>query len=149
MGCSEESKVNTIENEIQNRTKLVEGKCTKPEMLNRTLLQQTWFHSDKFIKVGIVFDQTSFTYYKNTDNSTEKRIEGAFCINGKDLIVRYYKVDYVPSKIDFKSTNTTISFSRKIRPLNEGGITVIELTKKIMTLKFNGEDGTHTFYRRH
>ena len=43
--------------------KLVEGKCTEEEQINRWLLQQSWFYDPEFTQLAGAFGQNGFSLY--------------------------------------------------------------------------------------
>jgi len=147
-GFIDDDVTDSSEKILEQKLKIVQGKCTESEKLDRWLLQQTWFHSDNFSEVAMVFDQVSFSFYKKGE-SIENQIEGAFCINGNDLIVRYYETKIFPKGFDFKSiSDWSIKYGSKIKPLEEDIVTVKKLTKKQIWLKFHGNNNEYVFYRK-
>ncbi|MCJ8305126.1 hypothetical protein [Shewanella sp.] len=129
-------------------SELVAGMCQKEEKLDRWLLQQTWFHSEQFSKIAMVFDHVGFSLYKK-DEPIGDRVDGAFCINGNDLIVRYYKTSFVPNSFEFSSfSDWSIKLGRKTKPLGEDIFTVNELTKNKITIRLKNDNREYVFYRK-
>ena len=123
----------------------VKGRCTQPEMINRHFLQQSWFHDSNFSELAGAFGQYSFSLYQQ-DNFDSTPIEGAFCIEGKNLHVRYYKRHFVP--ISMNISELSIQFGTKLKALSEDTFTVKELNKKRMVLLFSSDGNEHVFYRK-
>ena len=147
-GCDSNNDTNSIETRLVQDKELINSKCSKPEEINRLLLQQTWFHTEKFRNVSMVFGHYSFSYYK-TPGDINNNTEGSFCINGKDLNVQYYKTTYLPNDVSFNSDSiVSISFGGNIYPLSTDTLSLIELTDKLLTIKINSNNETHTFYRK-
>jgi hypothetical protein len=116
---------------------LVSARCTKAESLDRSLLQQSWFHDPAFTRLGGAFGQTSFSL---------DRKEGAFCISGTDLMVRYYERRFVPIRV--RLSELAIDFGTKLVPLGEDVYSVRELTKDKMVLTFATDGREHVYYRK-
>jgi hypothetical protein len=122
--------------------------CTQPEEIERSLLQQTWFHDEASTRVAGLFGQTSFGLYSG-DARTLMETEGAFCISGRELRVRYYEKQHVPISITLGDPHgIRIEFGAKIIPLGTDRLTVIELTDKHMLLRFESDGSDRSFYRR-
>lgn len=137
-----------IEKELEQEAKLVQGKCTKNEMIDRWLLQQSWFYDQQFTDVAGAFGQSSFGMFES-GNPKQNLREGVFCIEGRNLFVRYFKRYYFPSGFEFRSpSNWTVKFSSWLVPLEEDVFTVQELTREHMILKFASDGDEHVFYRR-
>jgi hypothetical protein len=94
---------------------LVSARCTKAESVDRWLLQQSWFHDPGFTQLAGAFGQTSFTLFQV--GTPTKETEGAFCISGNDLMVRYYERRFVPIRI--RPSKMSIEFGTKLVPLGE------------------------------
>jgi hypothetical protein len=140
--------VDSIKDSMEQESRLVEGKCTKSEMINRWLLQQSWFYDEQYTDLAGAFGQVSFGMF-NKGNPKKEYIQGAFCIAGNNLIVRYYETSAVPNSFEFRSlSDWTIKFGSKIKPLGEDIYKVQELTEKRMTLRFQSDGNEHVFYRK-
>jgi hypothetical protein len=125
-----------------------EQRCTEPEEIERSLLQQTWFHDEASTRVAGLFGQTSFGLYSG-DEQTPVETHGAFCISGKELRVRYYERQHVPISMAFGDPHgITIKFGAKIIPLEPDRISVLELTDRHMLLRFESGGSDRRFYRR-
>ena len=122
----------------------VAGRCQKAEAVDRWLLQQSWFHDPAFTRLAGGFGQTSFSIYGLRTPSDVT--EGAFCINGTDLMVRYFKRRLVPEGISLGPLS--VSFGVRLRPLGEDIYSVRELTKDKMVLVFASDGREHVFYRK-
>ena len=55
--------------------KLIEGKCSGKEEINRQLLQQSWFFNESKTDHGIIFGKTGFSDYSITPYPS-----AAYCI---------------------------------------------------------------------
>lgn len=124
---------------------LVQGRCTESEAIDRWLLQQSWFYDQAFTRLAGAFGQSSFSLYKNGD-TTKPPLEGAFCINGSDLIVRYYERHFVPVMV--RPSKLSVEFGTKLTPLGQDIYRVKELTKDRMVLNFESDGLEHVFYRK-
>ena len=124
---------------------LVDGKCTQSESVDRWLLQQSWFYDEHFTELAGAFGQSSFILHER-GNAKRKPVEGAFCINGKDLVVRYFDRRAVP--IRFRLSELAIDFGTKLVPLGEDTYTVRELTKERMVLVSASNGRDHVFHRK-
>ncbi len=124
---------------------LVKGRCTQAEMINRHFLQQSWFHDNNYSELAGAFGQYSFSLYQQ-ENTNSTPIEGAFCIEGKNLRVRYYKRRFVPVSINI--SEWSIQFDAKLKALREDTFTVKELNQKRMVLLFSSDGNEHVFYRK-
>ncbi len=148
VGCGNNNNANSIEDRIAQEKYLTEGMCCNPEEVDRHLLQQTWFHSENFENVAMVFGQYSFSYYK-TPGDFENHTEGAFCIDRKDLKIKYFKTTFQPNGIEFnKDSIITIKFGAKIKPLATDILKIIKLTTKKLAIKIHSTNEEQTFYRR-
>ena len=123
----------------------VSGRCEKAEEVDRWLLQQTWFHDPAFASLAGVFGNHSFGLYDQHDPLNE--VEGAFCIDGNDLMVRYYERSFVPVAADL--TKLSVKFGVKLSPMHKDVFTVRELSKDKMVLVFASDSREHVFYRKH
>lgn len=138
----------SIEATLEQEARLVQGRCTKTEEIDRWLLQQSWFYDQQFTDVAGAFGQSSFGMFER-GNPKHSLIEGAFCIEGRNLFVRYFKEYYIPSGFEFRSpSDWAIKYSSKLVPLEEDVFAVQELSKKRMILKFVSDGSEHVFYRR-
>ena len=135
----------TFEEEISREADLVQGQCTESETIDRWLLQQSWFYDQAFTSLAGAFGQSSFSLYKNGD-TTQPPLQGAFCINGNDLIVRYYKRYFVPVMV--RPSKLSVEFGTKLKPLGQDIYRVKELNKHRMVLNFESDGLEHVFYRR-
>ncbi len=128
---------------------LVQGKCTNPENIDRWLLQQSWFYDEQFTQLAGAFGQSSFSLYER-GGKIGQRTEGAFCIAGNDLVVRYFKTRHVPVDFEFRSlSDWTIKLGTKLEPAGDDRYSVQELTSKRMVLSFASDGREHVFYRKH
>lgn len=126
--------------------KLVEGKCTQRETVNRWLLQQSWFHDQDFKELAGGFGQYSFSMYER-DAPTKNPIEGAYCISGTALVVRYFDRSFVPVRL--RVSDLAVDFGTKLKPLGDDTFEIRELTKERMVLRFASDERDHVFYRKH
>jgi hypothetical protein len=122
---------------------LIADRCGGTEKIDRRLLQQSWFYDPAFAHLAGGFGQTSFVFYM--EQSANKEINGVFCINGTDLMVRYYQRRYVPV-IDL--SEPSVSLGIKLIPLGEDVYSVRELTKDRMILAFASDGREHVFFRK-
>ena len=125
--------------------RLVHAKCTQPEMVDRHLLQQSWFHDENFSELAGAFGQFTFSLYER-GTAEPSPLEGAYCIEGKILHVRYFERSYVPVRI--RPTEMAIEFGTTLKPLGEDMITVRELNNERMVLSFNSDGSERVFYRK-
>ena len=121
---------------------LVEGRCSEPEGLDRRLLQQTWFASQAHQDIAMVFGQSSFSMYDGAESS-KLSVEGAFCIEGNTLQVRYFETTFVPTEIGFGE----IRFGRTVRPLQEGSIQITKIDRNEMSF-VRDKDVERTVFRK-
>ena len=124
---------------------LVKGKCTQPEMINRHFLQQSWFYDNGYTELAGAFGQNGFSLYQQ-GNDEPTPLEGAFCIEGKNLHVKYFKRHFVQMNINLSEKN--IQFGTKLEPLGEDTFTVKEIDAKHMVLFFSSDRAEHIFYRK-
>jgi len=123
---------------------LVDGKCTQPELIDRSLLQKSWFYDEGFSKLAGGFGQSGFALYQ--EGAWERGpLEGAYCIDGKEIIVRYFERRHVP--VGLRPSELTIEFGTKLRALGEDIYSVQELTEERMVLTFASDGLDHVFYR--
>lgn len=126
---------------------LTAGLCTTPEAVDRHLLQQTWFHDAAYQRLAGVFGQSSFVHYAD-DSSAPKTVHGAFCISGRELLVRYYKTSFVPTGISLgDERGVKMQLGTKITPAGTDRITVVELTSQRLVLRFDSESAERVLYR--
>lgn len=123
---------------------LVAHRCEKSEAVDRRLLQQSWFHDAEFTRLAGAFGRTSFSLYDTQTPSDA--IEGAFCVDGTDLMVRYFERQPVPMKVSVDPLS--VSYGFKLRPLGEDIYSVRELTESRMILTFASDGREHVFYRK-
>jgi hypothetical protein len=135
----------TMEEIAAQELQLVRAKCTQPESVDRWLLQQSWFYDQHFTELAGGFGQSSFSLYEKGD-AKRKPVEGAFCINGNTLVVRYFNRRAVPIKL--RLNDLAVDFGTKLVALGEDTYTVRELTKKRMVLMFASDGHDHEFYRK-
>ena len=135
----------TIEEIAAEEAKLVDGKCSHPELIDRWLLQQSWFHDERFTKLAGAFGQSSFGLYQEGGMGQEP-LEGAFCIDGNNLVVRYFKRRYVP--VGLRPGALTIEFGTKLHAMGEDTYVVQELTEERLVLTFASDGLDHVFYRK-
>ena len=127
---------------------LVEERCYGPEAVNRQYLQQSWFHSPEFREIAVAFGDVGFNFYQEGAPIRDS-IQGAYCVDGTNLIVEYFSVDYVPIGIHFDSPlSWQISFGRRITPSGGDTLHVRELTENILTIAFESSGQEITFYRK-
>lgn len=125
--------------------KLIEGKCTQRETVDRWLLQQSWFHDQDFRELAGAFGQYSFSMYER--GAPEKYpLEGAYCINGPNLVVQYFDRRFVPVRL--RVTDMAVDFGTKLKPLGTDTFGVRELTRERMILRFASDGRDHVFYRK-
>ncbi len=138
----------TMEEIAEQELRLLRGKCAGVETIDRWLLQQSWFHDEHFTELAGAFGQYSFSLYER-GGAKQQRTEGAFCIAGNDLVVRYFKTNHVPVALEFRSfSDWIIKFGTKLEPVGEDLYSVGELTQKRMVLRFASDGSEHVFYRR-
>jgi hypothetical protein len=127
---------------------LVEDRCSGPEAVNRQYLQQSWFHSLEFREIAVAFGDVGFSFYQE-GAPIHDSIQGAYCVDGTNLIVEYFSVDYVPIGIRFDSPlSWQISFGRRITPSGGDTLHVRKLTENILTIAFESSGQEDTFYRK-
>lgn len=129
--------------EISALEAALKPQCTNAESVDRWLLQQSWFHDPGFAKLAAMFGQDTFSLHEEGDPA--KSVEGAFCIDGKKLVVRYFQRDFVPISVRFPFR---IEFGTRLEPLGEDSFVVQELTKERMTLMVASDRQEHVFYRK-
>ncbi len=124
---------------------LVKDRCVQPEAVDRSLLQQSWFYDREYTRLAGGFGQHNFLLYdrKDTDSIPDN---GAFCIDGKKLHVKYYKPHLVPVSINI--FRLRIQFGTKLKPLAEDTFMVKELDERHMVLFFSSDNKEHIFYRK-
>ena len=128
--------------------KLVEGKCTEEEQINRWLLQQSWFYDPEFNQLAGAFGQNNFSIYEKS-NDFKLKNEGVFCISGENLYVTYYQTKYVPKKISFKEDSVfSIKMGTKLKRLNDEIINVRKIDENKIKLFFQNENKEYVFYRK-
>jgi hypothetical protein len=126
---------------------LTAGLCTTTEAVDRHLLQQTWFHDPAFQRLAGVFGQSSFVHYTD-DTPAPKTVHGAFCISGRELLVRYYKTSFVPTSVSLGDAGgVKMQLGTKITPAGTDRITVVELTRQRLVLRFDSESAERALYR--
>lgn len=124
---------------------LASGMCQEPEGLNRHLLQQTWFNDSNYTQVAGAFGQHSFSLYQQS--ATEQlHVEGAYCIEGNTLRVKYFNRRFVPIGINL--TEMYISFGAKLVPKGKDSITVKELDQNHMVLLFASDNSEHVLFKK-
>ena len=127
---------------------LVEERCSGKEAVNRQYLQQSWFHSPEFREIAAAFGDIGFSFYQK-GAPIHDSIQGAYCVEGTNIIVEYFSVDYVPIGIHFDSPlSWQISFGRRITPSGGDTLHVRELTEDILTIAFESSGQEITFYRK-
>lgn len=125
---------------------LVQDRCTENGAIDRRLLQQTWYDSKEFLNFAMIFDSVSFSI---TDKpKLEGRIDGAFCINGNDLMVRYYRTNFIPNKVNMSKNNLNVKMATQLKLQGKETITVKEITSDKMILKFHSTGEERTLYRK-
>src|SRR5882672_7721078 len=125
--------------------KLIEGKCAQRETVDRWLLQQSWFHDQDFRELAGAFGQYSFSMYER-GAPTKNPIEGAYCISGTNLVVRYFDRRFVPVRL--RVSDLAVDFGTRLKPLGADTFEVRELTKERMLLRFASDERDHVFYRK-
>lgn len=123
---------------------LVSGRCTEPESVDRRLLQQTWFHDQQFTQLAGIFGQTSFTLY--APGEMIANTEGAYCIVGDTLHVRYYERVFVPVGADL--SRLSVTFGARLNPMETDSFVVRDLTGHRLRLAFSSDGREHVFYRK-
>jgi hypothetical protein len=137
----------SLDEELAFVDSLSKGKCTKPDEVDRWLLQQSWFHDEASTRLAGIFGQANFGFYIDEPLQQEE-VHGAFCISGKELLVRYYERRHVPTSIAFGDPHgVEIKFGVKIVPAGTDRILVRELTSKHMVLHFESSGKEREFYR--
>jgi hypothetical protein len=127
---------------------LVEERCSGPEAVNRQYLQQSWFHSPEFREIAVSFGDIGFSFYKK-GAPIHDSIQGAYCVDGTNLMVEYFSVDYVPIGIHFDSPlSWQVSFGRRITPSGGDTLQIRELTENVLTIAFKSSGQETTFYRK-
>lgn len=124
---------------------LVRDKCNKPELIDRHLLQQSWFYDNEYSELAGAFGQWGFSLYEQAGETLDY-IQGTYCIEGKKLYVKYYKLKFVPIRIKFKEAK--IEYGAKLKILGEDIFITEELNNKKMVLTFLSDKNTRTFYRK-
>ena len=132
--------------------KALEGICTKPEKIDRWLLQQSWFYDSNYENIAGAFGQTSFSLYpenKKPDSKHKKELEALFCINGSELNIIYYETKFSPNSISFGNGSiVSVGFGRKLKLFSNDVVQVTGLTEKKMTLFFEGSGKQYELYRK-
>ncbi len=121
---------------------LVNNRCSGPEGIDRRLLQQSWFYTENFQDIAVVFGQASFSLHEPREFSTLK--EGAYCIEGSTLQVQYFTTEFVPTNFDFGE----LTFSPKISRENTGKIVITRLDSNEMSFILD-EGEEQTVYRKY
>lgn len=135
----------TMEEITALETQLLESRCTKPELVNRSLLQQTWFYDQSFTQLAGAFDQHGFSFF-GWDGPAEDSVEGVFCIDGRDLLVQYVDRKLVPTSVSI--SEMSIKFGTKLTPMSKDTFVIRELTTDRMILTFASDGKDHVFYRK-
>ena len=127
---------------------LVKHRCIEDELVDRQLLQQTWYYSQDFYNFSYVFGQTSFSLYEDKLDQGLTDLKGAYCIEGNNIHVRYFKKEFIPGSADINKERVGVRFNEKLSLLNEETIQVVSLDRNKMTLKFLSENKEKSFYRK-
>ena len=131
---------------IAQYQKLVDGRCSGSEAVNRSHLQQTWFDTPDYSNVAMAFGQYSFSTY-GSGALGENREEGAFCIEDKTLEVVYLQLEFKFSWGDLFS-KFELSWKGRREPLTDGKITILHLDAKVLRLRIEENGVEKTFYRK-
>lgn len=142
----------SISGDSISEEKALEGVCTKPEKIDRWLLQQSWFYDSGHKNIAGAFGQTSFSLYpknKKSDSKHKKELEALFCIDGNELNIIYYETKFHPNSISFGNGSiVSVSFGRKLKLLGEDVVQVTGLTEEKMTLVFENRGTKYELYRK-
>ena len=115
------------------------GKCKKPSILDRNLLQQTWFFNEAKTDHGVTFGTYSFTDY-----STHEWSRASYCIEGKTIIATYF--NYQPRVLVNGIEKRKEAYVR-IRVLPSIHMNIEELTENKLIIKWAESDEKLVLFR--
>jgi len=134
----------TPQEEQARELALVRDQCTRPEIVDRRLLQQSWYYDSAFQKLAGAFAESTFVWFRDGDPT--HLVEGAFCISGSDLMVTYFERQFVP--VSVKPASLAIEFGVKLKPLGKDTFKVEKLDEHRLVLFFESDRREHVFFRK-